>query len=111
MKVVELSASWEPKPEFKLGSKDIDKKLTYLGSQVWRNPVTKVVEKENPQIRPNEVLIKVKRCGICGSDVHMNQSYDDGYIYYPGLTAFAIAFISSRRISLSSSVSFFAFSL
>ena len=90
MKVVDLSASWDPKPDFKLGSKDINGKLTYLGSQVWRYPVAKVVEKEKPQIRPNEVLIKVKRCGICGSDVHMNQSYDDGYIYYPGLTAFPV---------------------
>ncbi len=88
MKVVELSANWDPKPNFKLGSKDIDGKLTYLGSQVWRHPIVKVIEKEKPQIKPNEVLIKVKRCGICGSDVHMNQSYDDGYIYYPGLTAF-----------------------
>ena len=90
MKVVELSASWDPKPDFKLGSKDFDGKLSYLGSQVWRYPVAKVVEKEKPQIKPNEVLIKVKRCGICGSDVHMNQSYDDGYIYYPGLTAFPV---------------------
>ena len=90
MNVIELSANWDPKPIFKLGSKDIDGKLTYLGSQVWRHPIAKVVEKEKPQIKPNEVLIKVKRCGICGSDVHMNQSYDDGYIYYPGLTAFPV---------------------
>ena len=90
MKVVELSAKWDTKPDIKLGSKDIDGKLTYLGSQVWRYPVVKVVEKEKPQIKPNEVLVKVKRCGICGSDVHMNQSYDDGYIYYPGLTAFPV---------------------
>ena len=88
MKTVELSAKWDPKPEFKLGSKDIDGKLTYLGSQVWKDPIVKVVEKEMPKIKPNEVLVKVKRCGICGSDVHMNQAYDDGYIYYPGLTAF-----------------------
>lgn len=27
---------------------------------------------------------------ICGSDVHMNQAYEDGYIYYPGLTAFPV---------------------
>lgn len=90
MKTVELSAKWDPKPDFKLGSKDIDGKLTYLGSQVWRDPVVRVVEKEKPQIKPNEVLIRVKRCGICGSDVHMNQAYDDGYIYYPGLTAFPV---------------------
>ena len=88
MKAVELSAKWAPKPEFKLGSKDIDGKLTYLGSLVWKNPEVKVVEKEKPKIKPNEVLIKVKRCGICGSDVHMLQTYEDGYIYYPGLTAF-----------------------
>jgi len=88
MKAVELDAKWDPKADFKLGHKDIDGKLTYLGSQVWRNPEIRVVEKEKPTIQPDEVLIKVKRCGICGSDVHMLQSYDDGYIYYPGLTAF-----------------------
>ena len=88
MKAVELSAKWAPKPEFKLGSKDVDGKLTYLGSLVWKNPEVKVIEKDRPKIKPNEVLIKVKRCGICGSDVHMLQSYEDGYIYYPGLTAF-----------------------
>ena len=87
MKAIELSAEWDPKPNFKLGSKD---KLTYLGSQVWRNPIVRVVEKEKPQIKSNEVLIKLKRCGICGSDVHMAQTYEDGYIYYPGLTAFPV---------------------
>jgi len=90
MKVIELSANWNPKPNFKLGSKDIEGKLTYLGSQVWKHPEVKLVEKEVPKIKPNEVLIKVNRCGICGSDVHMNQTTKDGYIYYPGLTAFPV---------------------
>ncbi|MEE9379151.1 MAG: scyllo-inosose 3-dehydrogenase [Candidatus Lokiarchaeia archaeon] len=90
MKVIELLAEWDPKPNFKLGSKDFEGKLTYLGSQVWRNPIVRVVEKEKPQIKSNEVLIKLKRCGICGSDVHMAQTYEDGYIYYPGLTAFPV---------------------
>ncbi len=88
MKVVELDAKWNPKPDFKLGHKDVDGKLTYLGSQVWKDPVVKISEKAKPTIKPDEVLIKVHRCGICGSDVHMAQAYDDGYIYYPGLTAF-----------------------
>ena len=90
MKAVQLTAKWSPKLSFKLGSKDIDGKLTYLGSQVWRDPIVKVIEKEKPRIKPNEVLIRVKRCGICGSDVHMNQTYENGYIYYPGLTAFPV---------------------
>lgn len=88
MKTVTLYADWQPKPDFKLGAKDIDGKLTYLGSKVWKNPELKIVEKDVPKIESTEVLIKVKACGICGSDVHMAQADDDGYIWYPGLTAF-----------------------
>jgi len=36
MKTVTLYADWQPKPDFKLGAKDIDGKLTYLGSKVWK---------------------------------------------------------------------------
>lgn len=88
MKSVVLSAKWDPRRSFKLGPKDIKRKLTYLGSQVWQNPTLKIVEKDIPEIGPTEVLIKVKACGICGSDVHMAQSDEEGYIWYPGLTAF-----------------------
>jgi threonine dehydrogenase-like Zn-dependent dehydrogenase len=88
MKSVTLFADWDPKPDFRLGLKDIEGKLTYLGSKVWRNPHIEVIEKEVPVPGPTEVLIKVKACGICGSDVHMMQTDKDGYIFYPGLTAF-----------------------
>lgn len=88
MKAVVLNADWDPKPEFKLGHKDIEGKLTYLGSKVWRRPRIEICEKDIPTPGPDEVLIEVKACGICGSDVHMLQSDQDGYIFYPGLTAF-----------------------
>jgi len=88
MQTVTLFAQWQPRSGFKLGLKDVEGKLTYLGSQVWRNPGLKIVEKDIPEISPTEVLIKVKACGICGSDVHMAQSDEEGYIWYPGLTAF-----------------------
>ena len=88
MKSVTLFADWDPRPNFTLGSKDIEGKLTYLGSKVWRNPEVKVMEKEVPEPGPTEVLIRVRACGICGSDVHMFQADGDGYILYPGLTAF-----------------------
>ena len=85
---VRLYADWEPKPDFKLGPKDIDKKQTYLGSMVWRNPKIKIEDIGVPKPGPGEVLIQVRACGICGSDVHMAQPDDDGYIWYPGLTGF-----------------------
>jgi threonine dehydrogenase-like Zn-dependent dehydrogenase len=88
MKTVTLFADWDPKPDFELGSKDIEGKLSYLGSQVWRNPNIKIVDKSIPKPGPRQVIVKVNACGICGSDVHMAQAQPDGYIYYPGLTAF-----------------------
>ena len=88
MKTVTLFADWEPKPDFKLGYKDIDGKLSYLGSKVWRNPRLEMIDKPIPKPGPGQVIVKVKACGICGSDVHMAQAKADGYIFYPGLTAF-----------------------
>ena len=81
-------ADWDPKPGFKLGAKDIEGRQTYLGSQVWRNPRLEIREYDIPTPGPEEVLLEVKACGICGSDVHMMQADEDGYIFYPGLTGF-----------------------
>jgi threonine dehydrogenase-like Zn-dependent dehydrogenase len=88
MRGVTLFADWDPKPDFVLGPKDIEGKQTYLGSRVWRNPRVEIVEHEIPKPGPREVLLEVKACGICGSDVHMAQMDDEGYMWYPGLTGF-----------------------
>ncbi|RKX52288.1 MAG: alcohol dehydrogenase [Thermotoga sp.] len=91
MKAVVLKAKWDPKPEFTLGPKDIDGKLTWLGSKVWRYPEVVIEDVPEPKIeKPTEIIIKVRACGICGSDVHMAQADEDGYIFYPGLTAFPV---------------------
>ena len=88
MRGVTLFADWDPKPDFELGPKDIEGKQTYLGSRVWRNPRVEIVESDIPTPGPREVLLEVKACGICGSDVHMAQRDDEGYMWYPGLTGF-----------------------
>jgi len=88
MQGVTLVADWEPRPGFKLGAKDIEGKQTYLGSQVWRHPRLEIREYDVPSPGPEQVLLEVKACGICGSDVHMAQADTDGYIFYPGLTGF-----------------------
>lgn len=88
MKGVTLHARWSPRPGFKLGPKDIDRRQTYLGSQVWRDPELRLEDHPVPKPGPDEVMIEVKACGICGSDVHMAQADEQGYIWYPGLTGF-----------------------
>ncbi len=88
MRGVTLMADWAPKPDFVLGPKDVDRKQTYLGSKVWKNPRIEIREYDVPAPGIEEVLIEVKACGICGSDVHMAEADRDGYILYPGLTGF-----------------------
>lgn len=88
MQGLTLVADWDPKPGFKLGSKDIEGRQTYLGSLVWRHPRLEIREFDIPTPGEDEVLIEVKACGICGSDVHMAQADEQGYIFYPGLTGF-----------------------
>src|SRR5512137_1439179 len=88
MQGVTLIADWAPKPGFTLGTKDIEGRQTYLGSQVWKNPRIEMREYDIPSPGPEDVLLEVKACGICGSDVHMAQASKDGYIFYPGLTGF-----------------------
>ena len=91
MKAVVLRAKWDPKPEFVLGPKDEEGKRTWLGSKVWRYPEVQVEEVPEPKIeKPTEVIIEVKATGICGSDVHMAQADEEGYIFYPGLTGFPV---------------------
>ena len=88
MKAVRLHANWDAKKDFKLGNKDVQGRLTYRGSQVWRYPELRIDHVYLHDVKDDEVLIEVKRCGICGSDVHMYQTDKKGYIQYPGLTAF-----------------------
>ena len=88
MKAVELQAKWDPVPDFVLGDKDMEGEMSYLGSKVWRHPELAIVDRPMPQIGPTEVLLKVRACGICGTDVHIAQTKEDGRIMYPGLTGF-----------------------
>ncbi len=90
MKAIRLKAEWAPRKDFVLGPKDIDRELTYLGSKVWRNPEVSIESVSEPKLRDDDVIVEVKACGICGSDVHMAQTDAEGYILYPGLTAFPV---------------------
>lgn len=88
MRGLTLTAEWAPREGFVLGPKDIEGRKAYLGSRVWKNPRLEIKKYDIPTPGPNEVLIKVRACGICGSDVHFAQPDKDGYILYPGLTGF-----------------------
>jgi threonine dehydrogenase-like Zn-dependent dehydrogenase len=87
VKALRLDADWDPRPEAvsTLDPADEAARLARRGNQVWRNPRITLASLPDPQPGPDEVLIRVRACGICGSDFHFVESDADGYMLYPGL--------------------------
>ncbi|MBI5740243.1 MAG: alcohol dehydrogenase catalytic domain-containing protein [Nitrospirae bacterium] len=86
MKALVADAEWKPRESYAPGANEEKQKKALVGSQVWRNPTFNIKEVPAPDIRNDEVLIRVKACGICGSDTHLYETDDEGYIIFSGLT-------------------------
>ena len=88
MKGLVLSAKWEPREGYQLSEFEKKTGKAVTGNAIWRYPELKVQEVETPTIKPDQVLIQIKACGVCGSDMHFYETDEDDYILYPGLTKF-----------------------
>lgn len=88
MKALRLYASKEPKPGYKLSELEMKTGKILEGSKVWRFSELRIEEVKKPSLRPKDLLIRVKACGICGSDIHFYETDEDKYMLYPGLTRF-----------------------
>jgi scyllo-inosose 3-dehydrogenase len=91
LKGLVVRADWMPKPEYDITEKEEKKHITLRGNMVWKNP-SYTLEKNLPipEYSPNEILIKVKACGICGSDVNMCIKDEEGYIAFPSRCGFPV---------------------
>jgi hypothetical protein len=54
------------------------------GSKVYRGASIAIVETPDPRPGRDEILLKIHYCGICGSDTHVFESDDEGYIIFSG---------------------------
>jgi threonine dehydrogenase-like Zn-dependent dehydrogenase len=88
MKALVLSAKWDPRPDYVVSDFEKSTGKAVTGSSIWRHPKMEVVDVPKPKVKADEVLLKVKYCGVCGSDIHFYETDKDGYILYPGLTKF-----------------------
>lgn len=88
MKGLVLDAKWEPRADYPLSDWEKKTGKAITGNSVWRNPKLEVRDWPDPKVGPQEVLIEVQACGVCGSDMHFYETDKDGYILYPGLTKF-----------------------
>ncbi len=55
---------------------------------MWCEPSLELSDVPQPKVGPGQVLVRVRACGVCGSDMHFYETDADGYILYPGLTKF-----------------------
>ncbi len=86
MKALVVDAEWKPRKGYPLSEEEKKGKRAITGSQVWRNPHFDIKDLPTPNIKDDEVLIKVETCGVCGSDTHLCETDAEGYIIFSGLT-------------------------
>ncbi|MBF0487173.1 MAG: alcohol dehydrogenase catalytic domain-containing protein [Nitrospirae bacterium] len=85
MRAFVADARWEPKSGYKPAAEEISKRRAVIGSNVWRYPTFELKTVPTPDIvDSDELLIAVKRCGVCGSDTHLYETTPDGYIQFSG---------------------------
>lgn len=88
MRALTLTAEWQPKPGYPLSADEQTTRKAKSGSQIWKSPHIAVGDVPDPTPKDDEVILEVAAVGICGSDMHMYERADDGYMLYPGLTRF-----------------------
>jgi len=70
MKGMVLDAVWEPKPDYVVSDWEKKTGKAITGNSIWRHPKLGVRDWEDPKPGPNDVLLAVQACGVCGSDMH-----------------------------------------
>ena len=84
MKAVVLNAEWAPRPGVTIDPEHEKRKWAVNANLVYRNPEATLETREDPsEPGPREMILKVGACGICGSDVHMFETDDEGYMFLP----------------------------
>jgi threonine dehydrogenase-like Zn-dependent dehydrogenase len=87
MKALQLTADWAPRGDdaANLDPRDVAARVARRGNRVLRNPTIRVAALPDPAPVADGVVIRVRACGICGSDLHFVEADDEGYMRYPGL--------------------------
>ena len=88
MNALELRCEWSPRANYRLTDPEIASNKARVASAVWRNPQFERVTIPEPSPGPHDVVVRVRRCGVCGSDTHCYETDADGYILFSGPARF-----------------------
>ena len=92
MKALVIDAEWKLRKGYELTPFEKRTGRAVHTNNIYKNPVMEIKEIKEPSIKPDEVLLEVKACGICGSDVHLlpEEVDEEGYTIYAGMTKFPV---------------------
>src|SRR5919108_6685460 len=84
MQAIVLDAEWEPRNGAAISERDLARRWAPNANHAWRNPSMELHTVEDPAgPGPGELIVRIEACGICGSDVHMYETDDAGYMILP----------------------------
>jgi threonine dehydrogenase-like Zn-dependent dehydrogenase len=86
MKAIVLEAQWDPRPDYVPTARELETRKATMASRVLRHPRFVPRDVPAPTPRRDEVLLRVRRCGVCGSDTHCYEHDDEGYVLFSGPT-------------------------
>lgn len=84
MKGLFMKADFTPRSGYKLKEYEKNTGKIYQSNMVWKNPELQLRKDiPDPKVGPKDLLLRVKSCGVCGTDVHLLEHDDEGYVIYP----------------------------
>lgn len=87
MHALVLDGEWDPRTDYKLTSTEQEVRRANDSSAVWKNPELRIEQRERPKPDDDEALVKVHYAGVCGSDISMIETDENGYMHYPAYTS------------------------
>lgn len=81
-----MRASWDPREGYVPDASETSSRKARMASQVWRNPTFTWENVPDPTPARAEVVLRVRRCGVCGSDTHCYETDASGYVLFSGPT-------------------------
>lgn len=87
MQALVLDGKWAPRDGYEPTATEQEGRRANTSSAVWRHPELRVEDSDRPEPERNEVLVRVRYAGVCGSDVSMIETDETGYMHYSAYTS------------------------